>query len=180
MGCFAFGPELLGFLVAGTETRELNRSVVIRSEASCREAREVCDEVRGRKLRSEKSGRLLCGCGQKKIDGFGDGEEVAARGGSVTVSGRPAAIWRAKTSVTLPREASMLPRRRAVPPDVRTICSAMRLVAPIMEAGATALSVESSTTRAWLATAAAIMSSVAKMLLAMAARGWSSMMGTCL
>ena len=52
------------------------------SERVSHESRKVGDEVRSRKLRSEKSGRSrLSGCGQKQIDGFGDGEEVAARGG---------------------------------------------------------------------------------------------------
>ncbi len=48
------------------------------SERVSHESRKVGDAVRCRKLGSEKSGWLRCGCCEKKVDGFSDGEEVAA------------------------------------------------------------------------------------------------------
>ncbi len=96
------------------------------------------------------------------------------------MTGPPCTIWRAKISATLSREASTLPSRRTLPPDANTICSATLLVAPITEAGATDLSVESSTTRAPCSVAIRVKSLVAKILLAIAASGCPSISGTCL
>jgi hypothetical protein len=108
--------------------------------------------------------------------------------GSVTVTGPPAAIWLRKIGITEPDEPSTLPNRTVV----KRVCSKRRcaastahsasaLDAPITVAGATALSVDTSTKRlAPDSPAAAATMRVATALLRTASIGFSSISGTCL
>ena len=103
------------------------------------------------------------------------------------VSGPPRSICCLKIGTTLPRLPSTLPNRtttnaRSCVRAARcTICSATRLLAPMMLPGETALSDEISTKRAVpTRTAASRRRAVPMMLFVTASSGFASMSGTCL
>ncbi len=108
---------------------------------------------------------------------------------SVTVTGRPAAIWSAQMGNTEHAEPRTLPnrtmlRRVSIPGICASDCvyiSASRLVAPMTFTGFTALSDEMSTNRsAPTVTDASAIALVPNRLFVTACAGWSSINGTCL
>ncbi len=107
---------------------------------------------------------------------------------SVTVTGPPRAIWRRKIGTTLPEEPSTLPKRTALytVPGQRAAApssasSASALEAPITVAGATALSVDTSTKRSTPSSPhTCAITRVAIALLRTASTGLASISPTCL